>query len=59
MKIREQIYDANLVGNQMQQYEPLLDDYLTDYFHLPAVQKHLKKIGFVSLYLCKLNVVQN
>lgn len=49
MKIREQIYDANLIGNQMQQYEPLLDDYLTDYFHLPAVQKHLKKVGFVSL----------
>ncbi|KAI8821340.1 uncharacterized protein EV422DRAFT_527795 [Fimicolochytrium jonesii] len=48
MRGRERIYDVNLVTTHMPTYEPLLDEYLSDYFNSPGIRKHLQKLGLVD-----------
>ncbi|KAJ3143169.1 hypothetical protein HK100_006464 [Physocladia obscura] len=47
-RVKERTYDLNLVTNQMDVYEPLLDDYLSDYFQNPKIRNHLKKLGMID-----------
>ncbi|KAJ3015598.1 hypothetical protein HKX48_004459 [Thoreauomyces humboldtii] len=45
---RERTYDVNLVTTNMPLYEPLLDEYLADYFNSPKIRSHLLKLGLVD-----------
>ncbi|KAJ3176071.1 hypothetical protein HDU87_005588 [Geranomyces variabilis] len=45
---RERTYDVNLVTTHMPLYEPLLDEYLADYFNSPKIRQHLQKLGLVD-----------
>ncbi|KAI8606964.1 hypothetical protein BC830DRAFT_1184639, partial [Chytriomyces sp. MP71] len=47
-RIKERQYDINLVTKSMDVYEPLLDDYLWDYFQNPNTRKHLMKLGLIK-----------
>ncbi|KAJ3056255.1 hypothetical protein HDU99_007439, partial [Rhizoclosmatium hyalinum] len=47
-RIKERTYDLNLVTKQMPVYEPLLDDYLWDYFQNPKTRRHLTDLGLVA-----------
>ncbi|KAI9353740.1 hypothetical protein BDR26DRAFT_13333 [Obelidium mucronatum] len=47
-RIKERTYDLNLVTKQMAVYEPLLDDYLTDYFQNPQTRRHLTNLGLID-----------
>ncbi len=49
MSIRERVYDVNLITTNMNVYEPLMDEFLEQYFKTARMQKHLKKLGLVSL----------
>ncbi|TPX56384.1 hypothetical protein SpCBS45565_g08423 [Spizellomyces sp. 'palustris'] len=48
LRARERTYDVNLVTTHMPLYEPLLDEYLVDYFNSPKIRKHLVKLGLVD-----------
>ncbi|KAJ3160631.1 hypothetical protein HDU86_000390 [Geranomyces michiganensis] len=45
---RERTYDVNLVTTHMPLYEPLLDEYLADYFNSPKIRQHLQRLGLVD-----------
>jgi hypothetical protein len=47
-RIRERVYDVNLVTKEMPAYEPLLDDSLGGYFCSEGVRKHLANIGLID-----------
>ncbi|KAI9175869.1 hypothetical protein H9P43_006233 [Blastocladiella emersonii ATCC 22665] len=47
-RAREKVYDVNLVSTGMPTYEPLLDDFLQDYFNLPSIREHLQKLKIID-----------
>ncbi|KAI8853783.1 hypothetical protein BC829DRAFT_382110 [Chytridium lagenaria] len=47
-RVRERTYDVNLITTHMPIYEPLLDEYLQDYFSSPNTRKHLLKLGLID-----------
>ncbi|KAJ3168090.1 Transcription initiation factor TFIID subunit 12 [Irineochytrium annulatum] len=47
-RAKEKSYDINLVTNHMPIYEPLLDEFLADYFSDARTRKHLLKLGLID-----------
>ncbi|KAJ3102257.1 hypothetical protein HDU97_000693 [Phlyctochytrium planicorne] len=47
-RVRERTYDVNLITTHMPIYEPLLDEYLQDYFSSPNTRKHLLRLGLID-----------
>ena len=48
LRERETIYDVTLQTTNMAIYEPLHDEYLTDYFNAPSIRALLIYIGMVN-----------
>ncbi|KAJ3267599.1 hypothetical protein HK104_005755 [Borealophlyctis nickersoniae] len=48
LRVRERTYDVNLVTAHMPIYEPLLDEYLQDYFNSPNMRRHLTHLGLID-----------
>lgn len=51
LRKRERTYDLNLVCRELPQYDPLRDEFLSDFYNTPERRRHFRKMGLVCSIL--------
>ncbi|KAJ1511851.1 hypothetical protein HMI54_015102 [Coelomomyces lativittatus] len=47
LRAREKAFEVGLSSRRVNDYDPLLDECLQDYFSSPSIRKHLRRLGIV------------